>query len=171
MAVTYFMAGTLLSRVKLTGIAFKISLFIIAIFAIIYGVIFLMPIGMGDISFSQIPLYLIASTIISFALITLCFSVASSKSLIWLIKLGQRSMDILIFHFLMFKIISLIKIWHYGLPIERLADFPVINDANKIYWIAYVVVGVGGSLLLADGVAIVRRRFFNLFSRFSIINK
>lgn len=49
----------------------------------------------------------------------------------------------LTWHFLSFKIVSLLIITIYSLPMTRLADFPVINElAIKGWWILYVIVGV-----------------------------
>ena len=55
--------------------------------------------------------------------------------------LGKYSLHIMCLHFLTFKIVSLIIIWVYHMPIERLAEYPVINDVNGLWWIAYTVSG------------------------------
>ena len=55
---------------------------------------------------------------------------------------GNNTMVILALHFTCLKIVSLIKIGVYGLPIERLAEFPVIEENNTWWWIAYTLVGV-----------------------------
>ncbi len=56
--------------------------------------------------------------------------------------IGKQTLVILTFHMLAFKLVSLVKIWHYSLPIEALAQFPVIKAHNTYYWVAYSVVGV-----------------------------
>ena len=56
-------------------------------------------------------------------------------------------MIILALHFTCLKIVSLLKIRVYGLPIERLAEFPVIEENNSWWWIAYTLVGVAVPLL------------------------
>lgn len=63
---------------------------------------------------------------------------------------GARTFDVLIFHFIVMKVVSAIKIVHLKLPQARLSDFTVIVDHNEIYWIFYAVVGTLGSLLIAD---------------------
>ena len=60
---------------------------------------------------------------------------------------GNNTMIILALHFTCLKIVSLIKIGVYGLPIERLAEFPVIEENNAWWWIAYAFVGVAVPLL------------------------
>lgn len=60
-----------------------------------------------------------------------------------LVYLGDNTMPILILNFLSFKVVSLLIIKVYGLPIEMLASCPVISDYSKAgWWIAYLVVGV-----------------------------
>jgi len=60
---------------------------------------------------------------------------------------GNNTMIILALHFTCLKIVSLVKIGAYGLPIERLAEFPVIEENNSLWWIAYTLVGVAVPLL------------------------
>lgn len=60
---------------------------------------------------------------------------------------GNNTMIILALHFTCLKIVSLIKIGVYGLPIERLAEFPVIEENNSWWWIAYTLVGVAVPIL------------------------
>ena len=58
-------------------------------------------------------------------------------------NIGNRTLEILTWHFLCFKIVSLIVIVYYDLPIDRLADFPVISPYNvQGWWICYFVIGV-----------------------------
>lgn len=56
---------------------------------------------------------------------------------------GDRTLDILTWHFLSFKLVSLIIILCYGLSIERLAEFPVVADyTTKGWWILYLTIGI-----------------------------
>ena len=51
----------------------------------------------------------------------------------------------------MSKIVSLIIIFTYNLPIVRLSEFPVIVEyANQGWWIGYLMVGVLCPLLIAQ---------------------
>lgn len=54
---------------------------------------------------------------------------------------GSKTLYILTFHFISFKMVSLIKIAQYGMPITTLSSFPVIGEHNTFYWILYSVVG------------------------------
>lgn len=56
---------------------------------------------------------------------------------------GDRTIDVLTWHFLSFKLISIIIISYYSLPKAQLGEFPVIEEyAYQGWWIAYVIVGV-----------------------------
>lgn len=75
----------------------------------------------------------------------LCYFI--DKKNIWgtklLIYIGDNTQTVLTWHFLSFKIISLLIIILYNLPYERLAEFPVIDEySTKGWWLAYCFVGV-----------------------------
>ena len=56
--------------------------------------------------------------------------------------IGNNTLTILTWHMLSFKVASLIIICIYGLPIERLAEFPVIEEYSKWGWfILYFMLG------------------------------
>lgn len=54
---------------------------------------------------------------------------------------GKYSLHIMCLHFLAFKCVSIIIVLVYHMPIERLAEYPVINDVNGLWWIAYTICG------------------------------
>ena len=57
--------------------------------------------------------------------------------------IGKNTLTILTWHFLTFKIVSLVIISIYDLPIARLAEFPVIYEyAEQGWWIAYFCVAI-----------------------------
>lgn len=58
-------------------------------------------------------------------------------------RIGNKTIEILTWHFLCFKIVSLVIIACYGLPIEHLAEFPVMRPYHvQGWWALYFVVGV-----------------------------
>lgn len=73
---------------------------------------------------------------------------------------GNNTMIILAIHLLTFKLISLIKITYYSWPIERLAEFPVIEQNNSLWWLAYTLVGVGIPLILSKCYNILIQRLY-----------
>lgn len=55
---------------------------------------------------------------------------------------GNNTLPILTWHFLCFKIMSFFIIIYHDLPIQRLAEFPVIVEYKDIYLGGYLIVGV-----------------------------
>ena len=60
-----------------------------------------------------------------------------------LIYAGKFSFNVLTWHFISFKVLSLCIILLFGLNIKRLAQFPVIDEfANKGWWLLYSLIGI-----------------------------
>lgn len=62
--------------------------------------------------------------------------------------IGNHTMIIFILHLLLFKIVSLLKIFIYHMPYNQLADFKVIQEYNDFFWVIYSIVGVSLPLVL-----------------------
>lgn len=63
---------------------------------------------------------------------------------------GNNTLNILTWHFLFFKIVSVIIIFYYNLPVEHLAEFPVMSYyAMRGWWIVYFLFGIGVLLLVS----------------------
>ena len=60
---------------------------------------------------------------------------------------GKHTLQILTFHFLAFKLVSVIRIYVYDYDWDKLSQFPVIGENNAIFWVVYVIAGVGLPLL------------------------
>lgn len=57
--------------------------------------------------------------------------------------IGDNTLTILIWHFSIFKVVSALIIWIYGLPLSTLCEFPVIkNYSQNGWWVVYLVLGV-----------------------------
>lgn len=89
-----------------------------------------------------------AFTVILATLTLLCFSQylarkVENKSVKCMVFIGDHTMEVLTWHFLSMKLVSLMLITIYNLPIKRLSEFPVIEEyARQGWWIAYLIVGV-----------------------------
>ena len=61
------------------------------------------------------------------------------------VYLGDRTLNIFIFHIVAYKVASLMKIWYYGLDIRQIGCHMVIHDYSQqdYFWILYTIVGVG----------------------------
>ena len=78
---------------------------------------------------------------------------------------GDRTLSILTWHFLSFKIVSLVIIAIYGLSIVHLAEFPVIETyAYRGWWAAYLIVGVTIPLLLDYCFRCLKKLFYSSHS-------
>lgn len=65
-----------------------------------------------------------------------------------LVYIGNKTLYILTFHFLAFKLVSFLYIKHCELPIELLSQFPVIKESPDWLWLIYSIVGVVFSLFI-----------------------
>lgn len=76
--------------------------------------------------------------------------------------LGKYSLHIMCLHFLAFKCVSLIIVCVYDMPIERLAEYPVVNDINGLWWIAYTICGCLLPVLVAKLFEIAKSKMLFL---------
>lgn len=154
LATAYFMLGTLVGKIEIKS--FKIKLFLIScsILFLALGTAYT-PCNMLKMQMIYVLPYFCISSVTSVSLIIMCSVLVPSKPIQWLIVLGERTMDILIFHFIALKFISVIKICHLNLPIGKLSEFPVINDSNEYYWIIYSVGAILISLAISNLINIV----------------
>lgn len=85
--------------------------------------------------------YFLTAIIGVWATYSLCM-LLNSASISSLIYIGNNTMPILTWHFLSFKLVSLLIIAFYNLPLSRLSDFPYINNSPCLWgWLLYFVVG------------------------------
>lgn len=115
--------------------------------------------GYESYSIIDITLYLFISIILILSFYSL-FSVFEIKSK-WIINLidyiGKNTITILTFHFLSFKLISLLIIIIYDLPVDMLSQFPVIMDfARDGWWIAYAITGITIPILCVRLVSYIK---------------
>ena len=90
-----------------------------------------------------------AITATSAVLLVLCLSQriaekSNNRVSRFLIFTGDHTMEVLTWHLLSMKLVSLAIIYIYGLPIKQLSEFSVIESyAHEGWWVVYVFVGVG----------------------------
>lgn len=78
-----------------------------------------------------------------------CFVTNKLTILRKLLKMmGEKSFYILLFHFLSFKLVSLLKVVLFDLDYGMIAEHPVVQFHNEYFWIMYTFIGVFGSLFL-----------------------
>ena len=60
-----------------------------------------------------------------------------------LLFIGDHTLEVLTWHFLSFKLVSLLIVLIYGLPVAMVSSFPLISDYASSFWALYSIVGVG----------------------------
>ena len=67
----------------------------------------------------------------------------------FLVYTGDHTLNIFIFHIISYKVVSLLKIWYYGLDPRQIGCHMVIHDYSQqdLFWILYTIAGVGIPLL------------------------
>ena len=71
-----------------------------------------------------------------------------------LVFIGDNTLYVFIFHIISFKLVSLIKIWWYGLDPAQIGCHMVIhfNNHDDVFWILYSIVGVAVPLIVVTAI-------------------
>ena len=104
--------------------------------------------------------YIITAVLASWSFYSLFDKMKSSQGICAKILdfIGKNTLTILTWHFLAFKLVSLLIIGVYGLPIERLAEFPVITEySQQGWWIVYFIV----AMVVTCGIAYCNKWIIN----------
>ena len=147
LSIAYFYSGILIRKYK-PSIPFTTPMIIISFFVVLIGsILFTRTIDMRFITAkNMLPYYLISlSGVIMVFCISKKLECFSFKSALYYI--GNHTMPILALNLLSLKVGSLIKIWLYGMPIEKLASYTVIYEYNSTFWLSYTTLGVAIPLL------------------------
>lgn len=145
-ATVYFFVGALLQRLPALSRTQNYTLLSSALFIAIY-LAYLRPYADAIIlNMTSLPLYVIGSCVISFAVISIIRKAPECLVSQKIAVVGNFTLDILVWHFLAFKVVSFLIIKLHDLPIEHMSDFPIISEYSHIYWPLYAIAGVGLSL-------------------------
>ena len=104
--------------------------------------------------------YIITAVLASWSFYSLFDKMKSSQGICAKVLdfIGKNTLTILTLHFLAFKLVSLLIIGVYGLPIERLAEFPVITEySQQGWWIVYFIV----AMVVTCGIAYCNKWIIN----------
>ncbi len=133
------------------------STFAIGIISIYY------KINIVEGKFGNPFIFLLASSL--GCIMTLGFASYLEKSIFknLLLYVGNNTMVIMAFHFLAFKLVSLLIITLNNLNINLLASFPVLTGSNY-YWLLYSIIGVSipicYNILSEKVLLLVKSKFF-----------
>lgn len=103
--------------------------------------------GTSMLSYSTIQIlpYSICAVLGTVMVLNLSHRLSLHKNVVkrMLMFVGDHTLEVLTWHFLSFKFVSLLIIWIHALPIEQLAYFPTIKEFSGKYWLLYSLVGIG----------------------------
>lgn len=106
----------------------------------------------GSISFAQVkyvnPVYMLTASVCGwFMLYSIAFFLKSIPGVKKpLMEIGRRTLSVVIFHFLAFKLVAAIVVRYYGVPAFCIAAFPNLYG-NRGWWLGYTIVGVSVPVL------------------------
>lgn len=114
---------------------------------------FVWKMGMNELSYSSFRVlpYIVTAVLGTWAVYSLPWHRLQGRWASALQFVGNNTLTILTWHFLTFKLVSLLIINMYGLPVARLAEFPVITDyAVQGWWLAYFLVAMAVTCAIAN---------------------
>ena len=163
-ACIIFMLGYLAKEYK-EKISMKLTI-LIPLLMILIPVAYFLPMSLNGASgsYQLILPYLLISTIGIYATMIISHYLTETRICKLLIYIGDNTMTILVYHFLALKIVSLVKILQYDLPITSLSDFPIIKEHNTYYWILYSIIGVIVPLVMTSPLKALKCVAINVFS-------
>ena len=140
----FFMGYTLRNNKKIWSVSSNKYFYLLTLLFVPFVAWFL-PSSMPTMSFEKIIPYTISALLASASLLTLTsrINMNSSKIHHFINYVGSHTLSILTWHFLSFKVVSLIIIMIYDLPIQQLAYYPSIQEfSTRGWWLAYTIAGV-----------------------------
>lgn len=109
------------------------------------------------------PIMYMVSSMAGFLVVLYSARIMSKTGFFHIVEvIGQHTLCILLFHFMSFKIVTLIQISIYHEPPYRLASFPIYHSGNG-WWILYTLSGTIVPLLIAlcyTNIKVRLRRYF-----------
>lgn len=147
-ASSFFVTGYAYKKSNSNLSAYLIPLVLFSIFLITVGMEFWQATLQNFTVIKVLPYYMTA-TIATIAVLEVCKQLNNKKINI-IVNIGNNTLTILTWHFLCFRIVNLLIIYIYRLPVERLAEYPAIEEYSRQGWfVAYTAVGVLIPLLMS----------------------
>ena len=151
LATSYFIAGVALSKIDNTFIDLnKLKVGIILFIAFVISSFFVRG-GMDEQGYSIFPYY--ATSVIGSIAVIYLTKYLGKRVVNVLDYVGKKTLYILIFHFISFKLVTLVLIMIAQKPLTELTSFPVIGNGYSFSWVIYSIVGVIVPLLIEQGLS------------------
>ncbi len=90
---------------------------------------------------AEVFMYFMISMIGAVGMMNLCSDI-KGRVADCLDYIGTKTLYVMTWYLVAFKLVSMVKIWHYGYDWQLLSSFPVIMQDNAFFWVLYSVVGV-----------------------------
>ena len=122
-------------------------------------------ISLGSNYYLNAMFFVIVSTIGWILIYEIAVLIDNNTSLLskFLTVLGKNSMSIVIFHFLAFKLVSILICNIYSLPYNCIATFPTI-DLYSGWWILYTIVGISVPIGLSFVVSKMKKFVIDIYT-------
>lgn len=150
-AVSCMMAGYLYKSYSINNLVDKYGAYILPVCALLLILGSLYWNGeMLDMKWTHTTPYFISAIAGSVMVMKLSkyFTEKTHYFSVFISNIGNKTLEILTWHFLSFKLVSLVIIACYRLPIEHLAEFPVMHPYNvQGWWVLYLVTGIAVPLI------------------------
>ncbi len=140
-SMLFFYLGYLYKKLRWNSFLVKYKTIVLLISVVGSIVIaYLSPVGIESKYYGNFTLFTISAVLGTLMIFMAAQYPLVEKSRV-LKLLGEKSLDIMSLHFLAFKLVSLLVILVYDLPMERLAEYPVLTGIGGAWWVAYSLVG------------------------------
>ena len=150
-AVSCMMAGYLYKTYSLDKLADKYSAYVLfaSVLLLVLGSLFWNGEMLDMKWYHTVPYFISAMAGIIIVMKLSKYSTEKARCISNIISnIGNKTLKILTWHFLSFKLVSLVIIACYRLPIEHLAEFPVMHPYNvQGWWVLYLVTGIAVPLI------------------------
>ena len=140
----FFISGILFRQYKHILSTYQVILVLVSVLVVSR----FLPYSMLSVPAEYLLIYFICAVACFIAIYSITSKIKGEAHTYTILYIGEHTMIILALHFLCFKLVSLIKIYIYGLPIEYLSKFPVIEEYNSYMWILYSIIGIAIPLLV-----------------------
>ena len=107
--------------------------------------------SMLSINWQLLILYYYSAICYILVIRRICNSLSKDKRIPqFIIYIGNNTLTILTWHFLVLRLVSLLIVYIYGLPIKTIGSHPIIaNYSDKGWWIVYLFAGIAIPCLIA----------------------
>lgn len=147
MATAFYLTGYLSHRwvgvMNHHGSSWMVLLLAIPAIAAIF-----LDLGMMTTTDFEIILYFIVAMCGTFGVLSLSKWMSRHRISTFFKYVGDKTLYILIFHFIAFKLVSFVYIACNRLSVELLSQFPVMDGVPSWLWVVYSIAGVAVSLLM-----------------------